>query len=123
MFKVIKKADIILFFVLVILSSIITAVAFGGAEKGSTVEVTVDGKLYGTYSLDKDQTIEIKQDKATNKITIKDGQVQMSDSTCKNQICVEAGAICETNQSIVCLPNKVMIEIVGGEGGFDAVAN
>ena len=28
-----------------------------------------------------------------------------------------------TNQSIVCLPNKVMVEITGGEEEFDAISN
>lgn len=46
----------------------------------------------------------------------------MSYSDCKNQICVEDGKISRTNQSIVCLPNKVVVEITGGEEEFDAVA-
>ena len=48
---------------------------------------------------------------------------QMAYSDCKNQICVNDGQINKTNQSIVCLPNKVLVEIIGGEEEFDAVSN
>lgn len=123
MLKVIKKADIVLFLILAALGIAVTVMSLNGAEDGSVVQVSVDGKTYGVYSLNKNQTIEIKQDKSINKITIKDGHVQMSDSTCKNQICVKTGEISNTSQSIVCLPNKVMVEIIRGEAQFDAVSN
>lgn len=123
MLKVIKKADIVLFIILIALGIAVTVMSLTGAEDGSVVQISVDGKTYGVYSLNKDQTIEIKQDKSINKITIKDGHVQMSDSTCKNQICVKTGEISNTSQSIVCLPNKVMVEIIRGEAQFDAVSN
>ena len=123
MLKVIKKADIVLFLILAALGIAVTVMSLNGAEDGSVVQVSVDGKTYGVYSLNKNQTIEIKQDKSINKITIKDGHVQMSDSTCRNQVCVDTGEISKTSQSIVCLPNKVMVEIVRGEAQFDAVSN
>ena len=41
----------------------------------------------------------------------------MESSTCKNQICVEHGPIKTANDCIVCLPNKVVVEIVDSEGG------
>ncbi|MGN0733760.1 MAG: NusG domain II-containing protein [Emergencia sp.] len=122
MFKVIKKADIILFIVLVAASLAVTAAALSGGDEGERVRISVDGKTYGVYSLYEDRTVEIKQDKSINKITIKDGHVQMSDSTCRNQVCVDTGEISRTSQSIVCLPNKVMVEIVGGEANLDAVS-
>ena len=45
-------------------------------NKGShgSIRITVDGKEYGTYSLEKDQTIKIND---TNVCEIKDGQARM----------------------------------------------
>ena len=122
MFKIIKKADIVLLAVLLIASTALSFWSFSGGS-GAKAVVTVDGELYGTYSLSQDQVIEIRQNNHTNKITIKDGSVQMSYSDCHNQICVNDGRISRANQSIVCLPNKVMVEIIGGEEEIDAVAN
>lgn len=123
MFKIIKKADIVLFVVLLVLGLALSAASLFAGTTGQKVEVTVDGKAYGVYSLAENQTIEIKENGHTNKITIKDGTVQMAYSDCKNQICVNDGQISMTNQSIVCLPNKVMVEITGGEEEFDAISN
>lgn len=123
MFKVIRKADILLFILLVCLGLAITWLSFAHSNTGQKVRVTVDGELYGTYSLEEDRTVEISRNNHINKITIKDGQVQMSASSCKNQICVKEGSVSKTNQSILCLPNKVMVEITGEEADFDAISN
>lgn len=123
MFKIIRKADIVLFVILLIFGLALSAVSFFSGTSGQKVQVEVDGKAYGVYALAENQTIEIEENGHLNKITIKDGTVQMSYSDCKNQICVHDGAISMTNQSIICLPNKVMVEITGGEEELDAISN
>ena len=121
----IKKADIVLFILILIFGLAVSWWYLTTNISGDKAIVTVDGDLYGTYSLLEDQTIEVVQaDGHTNYITIKDGTVSMAYSTCKNQVCVNAGAISETKDSIVCLPNKVMIEIQGSKpegGGADVI--
>lgn len=89
----------------------------------TTVRVTVDGSVYGTYSLDRDQTITITQDDGKeNVLVIEDENVYMKEANCRNQICVRTGKISRPGQSITCLPNRVSAVIEGGEdNGFDAV--
>lgn len=123
MLKIIRKADIILLIILLILGAGLSIWSFTAGGAGEKAVVTVDGKLYGTYSLAEDQVIEIKKNHHLNKITIKGGAVQMSYSDCHNQVCVKDGKITEAGRSIVCLPNRVMVEIQGGKEKLDAVAN
>ena len=123
MFKIITKADIILFIILIIIGIGLSWFSIAGSVTGQKAVVTVDGKTYGSYSLARSQTITIKQNGHTNKFSIKDGYVQMTYSDCKNQICVNKGKINQTSQSIVCLPNKVVITIQGGDSKYDAVSN
>ena len=123
MFKIITKADIILFIILIIIGIGLSWFSIAGSVTGQKAIVTVDGKTYGSYSLARSQTITIKQNGHTNKFSIKDGYVQMTYSDCKNQICVNKGKINQTSQSIVCLPNKVVITIQGGDSKYDAVSN
>lgn len=123
MFKVIKKADIVLFIILIVLGLGLSWISVASKTTGQTAVVTVNGKEYGSYSLSRDQSVTIKQNGHTNKFIIKDGYVQMTYSTCKNHICIEKGKINQTNQSIVCLPNKVVIEIKGGDSKYDAISN
>ena len=114
----IKKADIILFILIVVFGGLISWWSLAGSIAGEKVLITADGRDYGVYSLAEDQTIDVTIDGHTNHITIKDGTVSMTYSTCKNQVCVNTGAISQTKDAIVCLPNKVVVEIVGsGKGG------
>ena len=118
----IKKADIILFFLILAFGLAVSWSSLAGNAAGEKAVVTVDGKLYGTYPLSHDQTIQVMQKNGHhNDITIKDGQISMTFSDCRNQICVESGAISQTKDTIVCLPNKVVIEITGGNGGGSSV--
>ena len=78
----------------------------------SEVEIQADGKLYGTYRLDKDQEINVND---TNKIVIKDAKVRMEWADCPDQICVNHRAISREGESIICLPNEIVVTIHGGE--------
>lgn len=117
--KVITKADIVLFIVILVLGTAISAYAFVGGDKGEQVVIKVRGVEQGRYKLSENKSIDLKQHSHTNTVLIKDGKVKMKYSDCNNQNCVHQGEISRTNESIVCLPNRVSIEIVGGEGVDD----
>ena len=71
------------------------------------ITITVDGNKLGTYSLGKDQTISIGH---TNICEIKDGQARMTEAACPVHLCMKQHAIDSKGGTIVCLPNKVVIE-------------
>lgn len=92
-----------------------------GRQAAATITVTVDGEIYGTYSLERDQEISIGK---TNRLMIEDGKADMIEADCPDQICVKHKTISKNKESIVCLPNKVIVEVVGGEeADLDAVTN
>ncbi len=113
----IKKADIALFFIILIFGLALSWFSLTANTDGGKVLISVNGEAYGVYSLYEDRDIEVSQNGHTNNITIKGGKVSMAYSSCPNQICVNTNAISESKDSIVCLPNKVMIEIEAEEGG------
>ena len=88
------------------------------------MEVTVDGKIYGTYPLDKDEEISIQKDgKTTNLLVIRDGKADVTEADCPDKLCVHQKAISKTNETIVCLPNKVVVQVIGaGESELDSIA-
>lgn len=118
----IRKADIILGIILIVVGLAASYALASDKDTGNMVYVIADGEVYGYYSLLEDQTVEISQNDNINKITIKDGSVSMDFSDCPNQDCVKHSSISKTSESIVCLPNKVVVEIRGEESEFDAVA-
>ncbi|MDA3810700.1 MAG: NusG domain II-containing protein [Spirochaetaceae bacterium] len=63
------------------------------------------------YPLDKDLEIGIEGPLGVTYIHIHDGKCQVTDSPCKNKICVKTGAISTANSWVACLPNQVFIQI------------
>lgn len=85
---------------------------------GNVVEVTVDGEVYGVYSLSENTTCEIrtgKNDENINRFVIADGKVYMQDASCPDGICVAHRPIFRDGESIVCLPNRVVVTVITQE--------
>lgn len=118
----IRKADIILAVLLIVFGLASSYALSLGGETGQMVYISVSGKEYAYYSLMEDRTITIDRDNHLNKITIKGGKVSMTFSDCASQDCVHQGEIAKTSQSIVCLPNKVVVEIRGENQDYDAIS-
>lgn len=117
-----KKADIILGIILLTLGFGVLALLQGFAMPGKTVTVFSDGAFYGVYNLDENQVVEINSDNGHNTMEICDGQVRMQDADCPNKDCMKFGSISRTNQTIICLPNKVSLKI-NGESDLDAITH
>lgn len=83
------------------------------ATKLSAV-ITVDGKEYEKVSLSQDvqKEIEIQTDYGHNILKIYDHGIQMVYSDCPKKISMKMGFISKPSQVIICLPNRVFVEIV-----------
>ena len=102
-----KKETIFIESILVIAGILWLGFRISGQSSHNTIRITVDGKEFGTYSLSKDQVIHIGD---TNVCEIKDGKVTMIEATCPDHYCMKQKAVDEHGGSIICLPNKVVIE-------------
>ena len=93
-------------------------------NSGSTVVVTVAGEEYGRFPLSEDRDLIIPGDKGMdNHLVISKGEADIVDSRCPDKICVHQRKIRRKGETIVCLPNKVVIEITGDEeSDIDAVS-
>lgn len=114
-----------LFLALLLVSGILlTAGIYRFSEQGSAVNITVDGKLYGTYTLSEPQEIPIELDgRIANVVVIEDGAAHMEDADCPDKLCVHQGAISRDGQTIVCLPHKLVVEVTGGEKeAYDSIS-
>lgn len=93
-----------------------------GQKNAGQVTIKVNGEIQGTYSLAQDREIEINN--GTNLLHIKDGKADMTDADCPDKLCVNQKAISKNRENIICLPNKVVVEIESSEESeFDAVTN
>jgi len=117
-----RKNDILLIAVIVLAAAGLWLGLRLAQNGGAYVYVTIDGSEYGKYPLDTDAEVRIGSGGKYNLLIIKDGCAQITEASCPNKLCIKQGKIKYEGQSIVCLPNKVVVEIVGGEKSqFDAV--
>ncbi len=127
--KKIKKADIIALAVIAVVTIVLFLAFRTFKAPGKTVVVRVSGEEVASYSLDKDRTETINgANGGTNVLVIKDGAVYLEEASCPDKLCVNQGKISKRGESIICLPNEVIVEINSDEtqetedDGFDAVA-
>lgn len=100
---------------LVVVLAVSTAAFFAvRSEDGENriVRIYQDGNLIDELPLGKDREIEIAG-QYRNTVTILDGKAAITDSDCPGEDCVHSGWISGAGRSVVCLPNRVEIRIVG----------
>ena len=123
-----KKNDLILIGVLLVVALVAYfCISFfqGANTKNGVAVVTIDDVEYGRFPLvvDTEERIELP-DGSYNLLVIQDGKADVTEASCPDGICVNHRAISKQGQSIVCLPNKVVVEIENGEeSDLDAVTN
>ena len=108
--------------ILLIISTVILAVLFMVMfnlylykDVATGVEIYCDGKIIESYSFDKlpkEKTLEINTDIGYNIIDICNNKVSVTNSSCNDKVC-NGFYISKPNQVIVCLPNKLVIKLVG----------
>ena len=105
-----KSRNSVLLFLFFILIAIAAMMFFWGQirENGATAVVTVDGEERYRCSLYIEKEIEIDD---TNILVIKDGAADMISADCPDQICVKHNPISKAGETIICLPNKVVVTI------------
>jgi hypothetical protein len=116
--------DLLILVAVIALSAFLISASLAGAEGASGLEVvvTVNGREVLSRPLGNgDQRLTVRGYQGESLIEISGGRVRMVDSACPDKLCARTGWISRPHESIVCLPNRVVIELRSGEGGPDAV--
>ena len=123
-----KKNDFILIGVILFIG-IVLWIPFKFSQtaelKNGKAVVTIDGEIYGTYSLleTTEETITF-EDGSYNVLKIADGEADIIRASCPDQYCVNHRKVSKNNETIVCLPNKVIVTIESSEeSDIDASTN
>lgn len=121
-----RKADMLLLAAAFVFSAVLAAVLLLRASGGGTVQVRVAGAVTAGYPLDVDASYTITgANGGTNLLVIEDGAARIEEASCPDGVCVHTGRIRRNGQSIVCLPNQVVVEIVSdteNSSGVDITA-
>lgn len=109
-----------------LIGAVLSLVVLWQGKTGGTVAVSVAGEKIEEIPLNQDLTKEIQgKDGGTNLLVIRGGKAWIGDASCPDHLCVKKQAISRTGESIICLPNQVVVTIeesTEGESGVDAIA-
>lgn len=117
------KKNLLVIGIIVLLTAVLLTVAIltrpMTAVEEDMVIITIGGKEYARVPLSKPQTVTVAQDNGcVNVVEVSDHGAVMVSSTCDNQLCVEMGEVTVDNwefrpnqQFIICLPNRVSVEL------------
>lgn len=109
-----KKLDVVLIISLILFSFIFVVkdVFIAPKTDHKYIAISVDGKPYKDLEF-KDETymFPLKTKYGLNKIEISKNYVRVVEADCPNKLDVLQGKISKAGQSIVCIPNRMIIEI------------
>ena len=109
----IKRKDFILFFVLLCLGILILFISVFLKTEGNYVVIQQNGVIIEELSLKENGTYVVEDGTYYNKLVIRDGAVYVEDANCRDLVCVHHSSISKVNETITCLPHKLIVYVVG----------
>lgn len=117
-----KRNDVILvvFFIIATLAMTFYVVQDKVNATADQVQVYSDGKVVKNIPFPAtDQTFEVTNDLGHITVQIENGVASVIDADCRDQICVHTKPIDQGGEMIVCLPNKMYVEILKKDAGAE----
>lgn len=117
-------ADILLVLAVIGLSAFLIthSVASAGDHVDLEVSISVNGQEVMVLPLQEEsRELVIDGFQGKSYVEITEGKVHMIDSACPDKLCVHMGWKSHSGESIICLPNRVVIEVRSREEGPDVI--
>ena len=119
-----RNAKVILLLLVLVGAACAAYVLLRPAGTGVVARITLDGELVEEIDLSavtEPYTFTLEGPGGfTNTIQVEHGRIRVLEAGCPDQVCVNQGYISDGTVPIVCLPNRLVIEIVGGGDSLDA---
>lgn len=107
-----RRPDLILAAGITAIGFLILVVVLVSARPGKVVTVSVDGQCVAELKLDKNTEYTIEgYDGGSNLLVIQNGSAWIEEASCPDGLCRKMGKISRSGQSIICLPNRVVVAI------------
>jgi len=94
--------------------------AWGNPAQSSRVAVSIGGEKIMEFSLTSEiqEKHQIQLDKGVAVLSVQDGAARLEgmEGLCPREICSHTGWIRRQGESIVCVPNRLLVQIIQAEG-------
>lgn len=116
-----NKSDIKLIIILGIISIIGVGIFTFFSKSGEEALVYYNGLLIKTIDLSVDSDYVVDGANGDVLINVRSGKIKVEDENSPLHLCSKQGYIDSSYESIVCLPNKIVINISSDNEDYDAV--
>lgn len=111
-----KKEFLVVIILLVICVGGIALFYFINAtDQALSVRVTRQGEVIATLPLSVDHTETFTDASGSNTLVISNGTAKISEADCPDHICVKTYPVSSPGETIVCLPHKLVVEVITGD--------
>lgn len=112
-----KKKELIIIAILLFISlgGIALFYCVNASDQPLTVRVSRDGEVIATLPLSLDYSETFSSASGSNTLVISNGTADITEADCPGQVCVDTHSISNPGETIVCLPNKLIVEIITGD--------
>jgi hypothetical protein len=90
-------------------------------ETAGKLVIRQGDRIFASYSLDQNRTLDIHGPLGNSRVEIAHGKVRFSSAPCTNQYCVHHGWLSKVGQVAICLPNQVSLELIGAKRPYDSL--
>ena len=102
---------------IVLFGSIAAAVIMNFSGSGSRTAVIQCGDVRHELALDKNGLFRF--DGIDAEFEVNNGKIRLIKASCPDKICERTGYIGSSGQSIICVPNKITVSVVGSDESVD----
>lgn len=104
---------------LALLGFALTQLMQAGGSGELVARVTSHDEVVAVMPLSQDAQYVVECEEGVNTVVVKDGGVHIEDADCKGHDCMKQGTIDSQGRLLVCLPHKLIVEIVPSDGGIN----
>lgn len=105
----------------ILLCAVVISFGFAGKSTPRELILHIGGEVSARYTLPQRATYMLDALPYPCVLQIDGYDVSVQDTTCPSHDCEHSGMISHSGESIVCLPNQLMLTLAGGTSGVDAV--
>lgn len=123
--KALRTGDLVLAACVLLLAALVAAPYLLAPSRTLTCEIRQAGEVIRRVRLADGytDTIRVETEVGYNVIEIDGRSVRISQADCHDQVCVRTGTLTRAGQAAVCLPNQLIVKLIGSgdDSGVDAI--
>jgi hypothetical protein len=120
-FRVLKPGDYAIIFGSLCVILLLFYRSFSSSSSGLYVEITGES-FRASCDPKEERVVEVEGPLGITRVIIGEGGAWIEDSPCRDKLCVKMGKIKREGEQLICLPNRVVVEMKGSKELIDSIS-